>query len=212
MKNDIKGLYAVIDSTYVAFDDMEKTALEILGAGVRVVQLRAKEAGAAETLKAARAIQKAAAGTEALFIVNDRVDIALLSSAGGVHLGQDDIPVAEARRLLGPESVIGVSTHDAAEALQAEAQGADYISLGPIFPTPTKKDAASPRGLALLNEVRSAVTVPIVAIGGITGETAAVVLNAGASSVAVISAILCSTDIAGAAAGIISTIKRAQNA
>lgn len=208
MKRRIEGLYAVIDSAYVPFPDMERTSREILGAGVRILQLRAKGAGSKEVLAASRAVRRAALEYGALFIVNDRADIALLAGADGVHLGQEDIPLFEARRLLGPGSVIGVSTHDATEARRARDEGADYISFGPVFPTSTKKDARPPRGIELLREVRKAVTVPIVAIGGITGDNAAGVLNAGADSVAVISEILLSGDIPGKTAAIISRTSR----
>jgi len=212
MKRKIEGLYAVIDSAYLPFPEMERTAREILGAGVRILQLRAKGAGSKEVLAASRAVKKAAVEYGALFIVNDRVDIALLAGADGVHLGQEDIPLIEARRLLGPDSVIGVSTHDSTEARAAQEEGADYISFGPVFPTSTKKDARPPRGLELLREVRKAVTVPIVAIGGVTEDNAAGVLGAGADSVAVISEILLSGDIPGKAVAIISRTVRQEDA
>lgn len=206
MKRRIDGLYAIIDSAYVPFPEMERAAREILGAGVRILQLRAKGAGSKEVLAASRAIKRAALEHGALFIVNDRVDIAVLSGADGAHLGQEDIPLFEARKLLGPGSVIGVSTHDAKEARRAQEEGADYISFGPVFPTSTKKDARPPRGLELLREVRKALTVPIVAIGGITEGNAEGVIKAGADSVAVISDILLSNDIPGKTVAIISAV------
>lgn len=212
MKRKIEGLYAIIDATYVALPDMERTASGILGAGAGVLQLRAKGRGAGPVLEASRVLKRVALEYGALFIVNDRVDLAVLSGADGAHLGQDDIPLSEARRLLGPDSVIGVSTHDATEARRAREEGADYISFGPIFATSTKKDAQSPRGVEYLREIRKTVTLPIVAIGGITENNAAEVLSAGADSVAVISGILLSKDIPGRAASIISRIKRAKDA
>lgn len=212
MKEKVHGLYAVIDSTYVPFPGMESTARKILSSGVRLLQLRAKGAGSKEMLEASKAIKKAALEFGAIFIVNDRADIAFLAGADGVHLGQDDIPVQDARRLLGPKSIIGVSTHDPVEAKKAETEGADYISFGPVFPTSTKKDAQSPRGLDLLGETRKATTLPIVAIGGITENNAHGVVEAGADAVAVISEILLSEDIPGKTASIISRIKRSEDA
>ena len=212
MKEKIAGLYAVIDSTYVPFPDMESTAREMLDSGVRLLQLRAKGAGSKETLEASKAIKRTALEFGAVFIVNDRADIAILAGADGVHLGQDDIPVRDARRLLGPESVIGVSTHDPVEAKKAEAEGADYISFGPVFPTSTKKDAQSPRGLERLGETRKATTLPIVAIGGITENNAQDVVEAGADAVAVISEILLSGDIPGKTVAIISRLRRPEDA
>ncbi len=210
MKRKIEGLYAIIDTTYVSLPDMERTASGILGAGAGILQLRAKGRGAGPVLEASRVLKRVALEYGALFIVNDRVDLAVLSGADGAHLGQDDIPLSEARRLLGPDSVIGVSTHDAAEARRAQEEGADYISFGPIFSTSTKKDAQSPRGVEYLREIRKTVTLPIVAIGGITENNAAEVLSAGADSVAVISGILLSKDIPGRAASVISRIKSAK--
>lgn len=204
----IRGLYAFIDAAYVGMDGVEEAVTGLVSGGARIVQLRAKDAAPGDVLVAARAVREAAGRSGALFIVNDRVDIAMIAGADGVHLGQDDLPVEEARGLLGPDRIIGLSTHDVKEALEAEALGADYISLGPIFPTRTKKDAQAPRGLPLLSEVRSAVRLPIVAIGGITRENMEEVFRAGADSVAIISGILMDKDIALRVASIVSMIER----
>lgn len=212
MKRKTEGLYAVIDTAYVSLPEMEETASGILGSGVRLLQLRAKGLGSGETLEASMILKRLAQKYGAAFIVNDRVDIALMSGADGAHLGQDDIPLPEARKLLGPDSVIGVSTHCPEEAARAQRDGADYISFGPIFPTVTKKDALSPRGVEYLREIRKTVSIPIVAIGGVTEDNAAEVLTAGADSVAVISDILLSKDIPGKVSSIISKIKKAQDA
>lgn len=207
MKHEgVAGLYAIIDSSLISLDDAGECARKLVDAGVRLVQLRAKGEGSREALKAARAMRAATKG-KALFIVNDRVDIAMLSEADGVHLGQDDIPLTEARKLM-PKAVIGVSTHNLEEALEAAALGANYISYGPIFPTKTKKDADIPKGLEGLKKLAPSVNIPIVAIGGITAETAASVIEAGASAVAVISDILLADDIRGRASEIISRIGR----
>jgi thiamine-phosphate pyrophosphorylase len=133
-------------------------------------------------------------GDGGTFIVNDRCDVALAVGADGVHLGQEDLPLAEARAFLGREKLIGISTHNLAQALEAEAGGADYIGLGPIFPTPTKEKPDPVVGVAGLREVRARVRIPIVAIGGITARNAAEVMAAGADAVAVVSAVLAAAD------------------
>ena len=171
----IKGFYAIIDTAYVKPADAAKVAFAVLSAGARVIQLRYKGSSAGEFLSLAKKIKKLSAKKKALFIVNDRIDVALMSGAGGVHLGQTDFPPKEARRLLGKNSVIGLSTHSLKQALEGErlykSGIINYISLGPIFKTKTKADAAPVVGLKTLNRAASAVTVPIVAIGGITEKT-----------------------------------------
>jgi len=202
----ISGLYAIIDSTYVGLDAAGPCAELLAAGGARLVQLRAKGTESAAMLRASQDIRMALGG-KALFIVNDRVDIALLSGAEGVHLGQEDIPLKEARRLL-PSSIIGVSTHSLEEAKRAEEEGADYVSFGPIFPTVTKKDADAPKGIKRLCEIASKVDVPVVAIGGITIDNALQVMEAGASSVAVISDILLAADIRDKVSAISALINR----
>lgn len=143
---------------------------------------------AAEALELTRA-----AG--ALLIVNDRADIALASQADGVHLGQEDLPAKVARKLMG-DKIIGVSTHNPAQAEEAERAGADYIGFGPVFATGTKETGYSPRGLAMLQEVRRAVKIPIVAIGGVTEKNAAQVWQAGADAAAIVSDLMAADDVA----------------
>lgn len=201
----IRGLYAMVDASYVTLDIAGQCAALLCGAGARVVQLRAKGCGSAAVLNAARQMRGSLAG-RAVLIVNDRVDIAMLSGADGVHLGQDDLPLDEARRLM-PGAIIGVSTHNIEEALRAERGGADYISFGPIFPTSTKTDADSPKGTWALKELASRVSLPIVAIGGITAESAPQVARAGASAVAVISDILLAPEMRERAAAISAALE-----
>ena len=212
-RNPITGLYAVVDTTYVSPGDAGRVAEEILKGGVWVLQLRAKEETAGEVLKAAHEIKAAAAKHGALFILNDRVDVALLADAGGVHLGTEDLPVKEARRLLGKDKVIGFSTHNKREVLEADrlykAGTIDYISFGPVFPTTTKKDARRPKGLLGLSEARSNTKCPIVAIGGISDRKLQSVLAEGADSVAMISAILSAKDRCATTS---SLVKRINNA
>lgn len=180
----------------------EALAAAMLAGGARILQLRMKEGpdgwDAGAVLAAARALRRLTRDAGALFVVNDRVDVALLVDADGVHVGQEDLPYQEVRRLVGARRIVGVSTHTVEEARAAEAAGADYIGFGPMFPTATKRDTRPTRTLDLLREVRAGVGLPIVAIGGITAERIAAVREAGADSVAVISAIVAAPDPAAA--------------
>ena len=191
----IPPIYPIIDSSLIPSADTEKTATAIINGGARIIQLRAKGLLSREFLKSAFIVRKIAKDRDVIFIVNDRVDIALIVDADGVHLGQDDLPAKEARRLLGNDRIIGYSTHNLREALEAVRLPVDYISFGPIFPTKTKEDAQMPKGLKGLSEVRKAVEIPIVAIGGITETNMIHVLKQRADSVAMISEITTALDI-----------------
>jgi len=186
-------LYAIVDPLDTGRDPAALAAALLRG-GARLVQLRWPGASARELLAAALAIRPLARSAGALFLVNDRPDVARAAEAEGVHLGQDDLPVAAARRVLGAGRLIGVSTHDPGQARAAEAAGADYLGVGPVYATATKPDALAPRGLALVSAVRAAVRCPLVAIGGITPETAAAVRAAGADAVAMIGALVRAPD------------------
>lgn len=144
----------------------------------------------------AREIRQLSRTASSLFIVNDRVDIALAAQADGVHLGQEDLPLDIARKLMGKKKIIGISTHDLAQAQEAERGGADYIGFGPIFGTSTKETGYLPRGPAMLKEIRQAVKIPIVAIGGITEDNVSQVWEAGADSAAIISDLMGTDDVA----------------
>ena len=188
----IRGLYAILDPSVVLAGGKPEGALdaalaETLAGGCRLVQYRDKTATARELLERARRFSAACRGAGATFLVNDRLDVALLSGADGCHLGQEDLPLPAARRLAPAEFLLGASTHGAEEARRAEAEGADYVGCGAVFPTGTKADAVTPRGTALVAEVAGAVTIPVVAIAGITRANAALALRAGASAFAVIS-------------------------
>ncbi len=167
----------------------------MLEGGVRVLQLRWKGAPAVDLVAVAREVRALTRARSALFFVNDRADVAAAVGADGVHLGQGDLPVQAVRRILGRGACIGVSTHDLKQAREAERAGADYIGFGPIFPTASKETGHSPRGLRRLREVREAVCLPIVAIGGIRRESAADVLAAGADAVAMISELAGAADV-----------------
>ncbi len=146
----------------------------------------------------------------ALFLVNDHPDIAMAVHADGVHLGQADLPLEQARRLLGSGKIIGISTHTIEQARAAQTAGADYIGFGPIFPT-TTKDAGPLQGLERLRAIRSVVTIPVIAIGGINEKNVGEVLRAGADGAAVISAILSVPDLHGAARAMIDHIQKAMD-
>jgi len=167
--------------------------------GADIVQLRMKGSDGKEMLEQARKIKLISEDCAKFFIVNDRVDIALLSDADGVHLGQTDIPIEDARELLGEDKLIGVSVHNVEEAQVAESSGADYVSVGSIFRTSTKHDAHHGRGLDAVYTVKKAVSIPVMAIGGINRGNIQDVIRAGADSVAVVSAVVSQNDISSAA-------------
>jgi thiamine-phosphate pyrophosphorylase len=167
----------------------------LLDAGARILQLRLKETGSRDLLAVARAITPLTRAAGAIFIVNDRVDIALLADADGVHLGQEDLPLDAARRILGPDRIIGVSTHAIEQARDAEAHGADYIGFGAIY-SGGLKNVQHAQGLDRLHAVRQTVRIPIVAIGGITEATLPAVLAAGADAAAIITDVVRAPDIA----------------
>jgi thiamine-phosphate pyrophosphorylase len=175
-------LYAIADAS---FGDCVRLAEGLFAGGVRLVQLRNKKAGAGELLAQVERVL-AAAPTDTRVIVNDRVDVALLAGAAGVHLGQTDLPPAAARRILGPDRIIGFSTHNFEQAIDADKLPVDYIAVGPIFATSTKENPDPVVGLSMLSEICRSVHKPVVAIGGIKLEQASDVFKAGATSVAVI--------------------------
>jgi thiamine-phosphate pyrophosphorylase len=167
----------------------------LLDAGARILQLRLKDTGSRDLLAVARAITPLTRAAGAIFVVNDRVDIALLADADGVHLGQEDLPLDAARRILGPDRIIGVSTHSIEQARDAEAHGADYIGFGAIY-SGGLKNVQHAQGLERLRAVRQAIRIPIVAIGGITEATLPAVLAAGADAAAIITDVVRAPDVA----------------
>ena len=180
--------------------------------GVTCVQLREKSCGTREFVDEARAVRALLAGTGVPLIVNDRIDVALAVGADGVHLGQTDMRIADARRLTGPGMLIGISAECLEDAVRAQAEGADYIGVSPVFSTPTKTDTAPPLGLAGIAAIRAAVSLPLVGIGGIGPANAAAVIRAGCDGIAVVSAIVSAADPRKAAAELKTTILRAREA
>lgn len=190
--SEFPRLYAIADAS---FGDSVELARALFDGGARLVQVRNKAAGARDFLASVEQILAIASGGSQV-LVNDRVDIAAIAGAAGVHLGQEDLPVDAARRMLGPGRLVGFSTHNFGQAVEADALEVDYIAVGPIFQTSTKQNPDPVVGIAELGRICRAVRKPVVAIGGITIETVGPVIAAGAASVAVIRDLLAAPDIA----------------
>jgi len=191
-------VYVITDSHQARGRSHREIAEAAIRGGATAVQLRMKDEPARVMLEAAREIAPLCRAAGVAFIVNDRVDVALISGADGVHVGQDDLPARDVRALMGPRALIGVSAATVEEGEAAERMGADYLGVGAVYPTGTKPDAGAPVGLARLGEIRRAVHLPLVGIGGITADNAAAVIRAGASGVAVITAVTMAKDMAAA--------------
>jgi thiamine-phosphate diphosphorylase len=190
-------LYLLADSGLVPLDQLSKTVAAALRGGVTAVQLRAKTATTLELLDLARNLNALCREADVPFIVNDRVDVALAAEADGAHvghIGEEDLSPNDARRLLGPTAIVGVSVATPQEARMATSQGASYVSAGPMFATSTKADAGPAAGEALLRTVRAATGLPLVVIGGITAQRASALFAAGADGVCVGAAILRAAD------------------
>jgi thiamine-phosphate pyrophosphorylase len=192
-------LYVITDETVGRGRSHAELATQAVDGGADVIQLRDKRLPAPDLLEAATAIRKITRDSGALFIVNDHLDLALRVGADGVHLGAADIPLPEARSLSPPSFIIGASVGSVAGALRAEAAGADYVALSPTFATGSKSDAGPGLGLSVLSAIRVAVSVPLIAIGGINAGNVADVIAAGADGVAVISAVVGVDDLTAAA-------------
>ena len=187
-------LYAIADTVRRSGVRYDGLVQSLCAGGASLVQIRAKGESSREFLHIASKVKRICSDHNVTLIINDRLDICLAINADGVHLGQEDLPINVARKLLGDRKVIGISTHDAEQARVAEEEGADYVGFGPLFPTITKQTGYTPRGLDQLREVRSRVKIPIVAIGGITSALAPAALRAGANAVAMISEIATASD------------------
>jgi thiamine-phosphate pyrophosphorylase len=188
------SLYAILDPRFLKGSGLAETARALVRGGATCLQLRDKEADSRTLFQEARLLRDALRPHGIPFIVNDRLDIALTVDADGVHLGEEDIPIAEARRILGRDKIVGASADTVEAAIQAARDGADYIGFGAVFPTGTKQDAKVSR-LALLPKVKKAVSIPVIAIGGIKRTNAWEVLKAGADGLAVISDLLEAEDV-----------------
>ena len=198
------SIYLVTDEACLHGRPLLECVEEALAAGVTLVQYRAKAADGGVLYAEACRLKELCDKYNVPLIINDRLDIALAVGAAGVHLGQDDLPCAVARRLVGEDFIIGVSAHNPAEAVQAVSEGADYLGCGAVFGTATKHDVAK-LGLENLRAIRKAVAVPMVGIGGITADNYAEVLATGADGAAIVSGILAQDDIGAVVKKLVAT-------
>lgn len=188
-------IYAITDSRLSHGRSIQEVVTELLVAGVRIIQYREKKKKAGEMLQECQIIRQLTKEAGACFIVNDHIDIAQLVEADGVHIGQEDLPVHEVRRLVGEDCLIGLSTHSPEQAQAAIAVGADYIGVGPIFPTQTKEDVCAPVGFTYLDYVVANIKLPFVAIGGIKEHNIAQVCEHGARCCCLVSELVGAEDI-----------------
>lgn len=188
----IRGYYFITDAKLSRAGNISdvKSAVAV---GVSIVQYRNKDAGTKGLYEEALKLKKICKN-KALFLINDRIDIALAIDADGVHIGGEDMPYVIARKMLGRKKIIGVTVHNIEEAKEARRLGADYIGVSPIFATTTKLDAGKPAGVSLIRKIKKTVKVPIIAIGGITLDNAKEVVEAGADGLCAISAVVTKRD------------------
>ncbi len=188
----MRGYYFITDESLSLAGNLSdvRNAVE---AGAACIQYRNKTGSTLNMLNEAKELKKICRGVPLL--INDRLDIALAVNAEGVHIGQDDMPFEIARRLLGPDKIIGVTAHDLEEALEAERIGANYLGVSPVFSTSTKKDAGAPCGVRMISRLKAECKIPLVAVGGITFENAPEVIRAGADSLCAISAVVAGEDV-----------------
>jgi len=208
MFNDI-DFYFITDSQLSKkgiFSDVK----DAINAGCKIIQYREKNKDFDKMVNEAKHLKKNCEG-KAIFLINDRLDIALGVDADGVHIGKADVSFKDARKLLGNKKIIGLSIDNVKEAVDAEIAGADYVGLGPIFETSTKKDAGNPCGIKMLKNVRKNIMIPIVAIGGITKKNVADVIINGADAVAAVSAVVGSDDVYGEVNDFINIIRECKS-
>lgn len=202
-------IYALTDSKFSRGRTVEEQARALLGAGVKILQYREKHASKEVMLEECRLLARLCREAGACFIVNDHIDLAIAVDADGVHVGQDDMPMAEVRRLVGPEKIIGLSTHSPEQCEAAVRDGADYIGVGPIFATQTKEDVSEPLGFGYLEWVSEHCPLPYVAIGGIKEHNVAEVVRHGASCCALVSELVGADDIAAKVQSVRDAMKKA---
>ena len=188
-------LYGILDLSYVDGSEAGKVAEQMIDGGVDLIQLRAKAHPAPQVAELAASLHRSVSARSVPLVINDHAEVARLVQAEGVHVGQDDLPIAAARAVAGPNCVVGKSTHSVDQAIRAFYEGADYIGFGPIFATPTKPDY-SPIGLDEVQRVHEAVRIPIFCIGGIKLDNLPEVMEAGARRVVIVSGLLQAEDIA----------------
>lgn len=211
VKIDLR-LCVITDAGMIGSRSMAEVIVSAVDGGATLIQYRDKSSGTREMYDAASALRGVASGKRVPFIVNDHVDLALALGADGVHLGQDDLPARVARRILGENAFIGVSVGSVAEALEAESDGADYVSIGPLYPTDTKPDAGAVASWEVVEEIVQTVKIPVVAIGGINRSNVAEVIRLGVSGIAVVSAVMTAEDPARATRELVDTMRSARTA
>ena len=204
-------VYAIYPGPLAGPRDIEGTIRALCSGGAGMIQYREQQLRDGEALAVLRRIVEAAVPWHVPILVNDRADLARLGGAHGVHLGQDDLPVEAAQALLAPGSVVGVSVDTASEADEAVAAGADYVSLGPAYPTTTKDDVPGPRPLEVYRGLAGTLEVPLVAIGGIDEDNLAPLVGAGVAAVALISALYRGDDVEGRTRTLVEAFHRARN-
>ena len=205
----IRGLYVIIDPEVTGGREPLTIAQAALRGGAKILQLRDKRRDKGEILPLARALQDLCQANDALLILNDHADLAAAVGSGGVHIGQTDLPVAQARQVLAPEQVIGRSNREIALLIESQEMGADHVAFGAIYPTTTKPGGRGPQGPERLRESRAVTQVPLVAIGGITAANVAPVIAAGADAVCVTAAVGLAPEPEAAAAGLVEAIRQA---
>jgi thiamine-phosphate pyrophosphorylase len=206
------SLYLVTDRELAKGRSTQDIVRAAVSGGVTCVQLREKECSTREFIEEALAVKDFLKERGVPLIINDRVDVALAVGADGVHLGQTDMPLEIAQKILGDTMIIGISAESLEDAVEAEKGGADYLGVSPIYATPTKTDTAPPLGLEGLRAIRRAVNLPLVGIGGLNQDNAADVIRSGGDGVAVVSAVVSAGDPAAAARNLKHVIDEAQKA
>jgi thiamine-phosphate pyrophosphorylase len=210
LKNPDYSLYLVTDRMLSMGRPIEEVVAAAVKGGVTCVQLREKDCSSGEFLSLALSLKAQLRGLGIPLIINDRLDIALAAGAEGVHLGQHDIPLPAAKQISAGRLLIGISAESVEDAAMAEAGGADYIGISPVFSTPTKTDTAEPLGLEGVRAIRKAVSIPIVGIGGLNLKNAGMVISNGADGVAVVSAVMSAPDPEEAARMLLREIRKAE--
>jgi thiamine-phosphate diphosphorylase len=207
--HNLAGLYVIIDALALKGRSHVEVASQAISGGAKTIQLRDKVHSKKELLAVAQKLKNLCAEHNVLFIINDYLDLALAVGADGLHLGQDDLPIKVARQLLPMDKLLGVSARTIAQATAAQSEEADYIAVGSMYPT-ISKESAEVVGLERLRQIRQAVTLPLVAIGGINKDNVSQVMAAGADSVAVINAVLGAEDVEEASRQIVDRLKGEQ--
>jgi thiamine-phosphate pyrophosphorylase len=187
--------YPIVDTARLHGRDVATLVDTLARAGAVLIQLRAKDVPDRQLVALARAALAAAHASGAMLVVNDRADVAALVGADGLHLGQDDLPPADARAVVGGQTVLGISTHGLGQLEQAAGEPVDYVAIGPVFPTRSKANPDPVVGLEMVRRARALTSRPLVAIGGITRENARAVVEAGADGVAVVAGLLDAPDL-----------------